>query len=73
MTFQQRIDLHNIVVHEGLGHKGRCVGVDREYPKKDMQGGFDKSCPVRLEERFIYNLSYNTLQSVCNRCFGLGE
>lgn len=71
--FQQGIADHKKVIHEGLGHKGLCEGVTRNWPERDTQGRYDKTCPVCREESFIKKLSYNTLQSVCSECFGIKE
>lgn len=68
--FSEGIADHIEAVHGGVGHTGLCEGVAKEYPEKDIQGKYDKSCVVCREERFIKKLSLNTLTSVCKECFG---
>jgi len=60
-------------IHQRIGHQGKCAGVAREFPEKDVQGVFDITCAVCREERFIASLHENTLSLVCKDCFGPTE
>lgn len=69
--FSQLVEDHRLVIHgqEPLGHVGRCEGISREYPLRDIQGHYDRTCRVCHEERGVSKMSANVLLSVCKECF----